>query len=179
MPRRTLFSGIAIAVLIGAYFVTKSMIRAHVDALIKGAVDRPLPAFALVDRDGRSWTLADLTGRRVVLHFFRSRCGSCDVEAPAMRRLEQELPQDVVMLHVMTDAVMDFAPELTAATLQHKRFTRPVLMADAAFMDAFHTVKWSQVTPITYVVDAAGVVRFGLRGGQDESSVQRALAAVR
>jgi len=166
-------------VLVVAWFAITAAIRRHVDGLIEHSVGRSLPAFRLADRDGRAWTDADLRGKRAVLHFFRSRCGSCDVEAPALRELEQRLPDDVVLLHVMTDAVLDFPAELTAATLEHKQFRRPVLMADAAFVDAFHQVKWSNVTPITYVVDAASVVRFGLRGMQTVASIEQALAAAR
>ena len=54
-----------------------------------------------------------------------------------------------------------------------------MLLADAAFADAFHKSQWSQVTPITYVVDAQGFVRFGLRGGQSKAAIEQALAAAR
>lgn len=177
--RRSLWSALVLAVLVGGGFAAKALVRAHVDGLIQHAVDQPLPAFALVDRDGRTWTAADLAGRRAVLHFFRSFCGSCDAEAPAIRALEQALPADVVLLHVMTDAVLGFEPAQTAATIAHDGFTRPILMADAAFADALHGVKWSQVTPITYVVDARGTVRFGLRGMQTQAAIEAALAAIR
>lgn len=156
-----------------------AVIRSHVDGLIESAVDNPMPAFSAVDRDGRTWTAAELAGKPLVLHFFRSRCHSCDVEAPDIRQVESELPDDVVLLHVMTDRVMKFDEELTQQTIAHKQFTRPILMADAAFMDAFHTVRWSQVTPITYVADGKGVVRYALRGRQTRDVVMQAVAAVR
>jgi peroxiredoxin len=175
MSRRTLFALIVPLVLIGAYFGVTAWIRAHVDDLIQHSVGQPLPAFSLVDRSGRTWTRADVEGKRAVLHFFRSRCHSCDVEAPEIRSLEQRLPEDTVLVHVMTDRVLDFDPEWTKATIEHKQFTRPILMADQAFMDAFHTVSWSNVTPISYVVDAEGVVRFGLRGAQTVASIEAAL----
>lgn len=177
--RRTLLLLLVPVGLVIAWFVVSAVVRRHVDSLIEHSVGRSLPAFRLADRDGRTWTEQDLRGRRAVLHFFRSKCGSCDAEAPALRELEQRLPDDAVLLHVMTDAVLDFPAELTQATLAHKQFRRPVLMADAAFVDAFHQVKWSNVTPITYVVDAVGVVRFGLRGMQTVASIEQALAAAR
>ncbi|HEX5051700.1 MAG TPA: TlpA disulfide reductase family protein [Planctomycetota bacterium] len=177
--RRTLLSLLFVLALGAAWFGVTSYIRAHVDDLIHASVGRHLPAFSLVDRTGRTWTDADVQGRRAVLHFFRSRCGACEAEAPAIRALEANLPGDVVLLHVMTDAVLEFEPELTAQTLAGKRFTRPVLMADAAFVNAFHKLAWSSVTPITYVVDAGGVVRFGLRGAQTEAAIEQALAAAR
>jgi peroxiredoxin len=179
LRRRLLLALLAPVVLVAAYFAVMAYIRAHVDDLIQHSVGRPLPAFSLADRAGRIWTAADLQGKRAVLHFFRSRCHSCDAEAPAIRAVESALPADAVLLHVMTDAVLGFDPDLTAQTIAGKRFANPVLMADRAFVEAFHTLKWSNVTPITYVADAKGVVRFGLRGAQTREAIERALAAAR
>lgn len=178
MSRRTLLGLAVPLLLLAAYFGVTGYIRAHVDDLIRHAVDRPLPDFSLVDRDGRTWTKAELAGKRVVLHFFRSYCHSCDVEAPAIRALEARADDDTVWLHVMTDVLLDVDAATTAATIARKQFRAPVLMADDAFMEKFHKADWSQVTPITYVVDAAGVVRYGLRGLQTEASVAEAVDAV-
>lgn len=179
MSRRSRFSLWFALALAAAYLVVTTVVRRYVDGVIQHAVGHDLPAFSLVDRAGTTWTAAALRGKRVVLHFFRSHCEACDAEAPALRDLENALPADVVLLHVMTDAVLRFPPELTAETIAAKNFARPVLMADAAFVDAFHTVKWSSVTPITYVVDAQGVVRFGLRGKQTRATIEQALDAAR
>ncbi|MEO6594236.1 MAG: TlpA disulfide reductase family protein [Planctomycetota bacterium] len=179
MKRRTLLSLLFALALVAAYFGVTSYIRAHVDELIQHSVGKHLPSFLLADRSGKTWTAADLQGKRAILHFFRSRCHSCEVEAPAIRALEAKLPADVVLLHVMTDAVLEFDPELTAQTIASKQFARPVLMADAPFVNEFHRLKWSNVTPITYVVDAAGVVRFGLRGAQTQAAIEAALVAAR
>lgn len=177
MSRRTLMGLIVPVVLIAAYFGVTSYVRAHVSGLIEHAVDKPLPDFKLVDRSGKTWTKADLAGKRAVLHFFRSHCHSCEVEAPAIRALEKRKPKEVIWLHVMTDVVMDVTPDVTEATIARKQFTQPILMADEAFMDLFHKASWAQVTPITYVVDEKGTVRFGLRGKQTESAIDEAVAA--
>ena len=174
--RRLWLALAVVALLVGGYFAVTAAVRAHVDGVIAGALDKPLPEFTLTARDGRQWTAADLRGRRVVLHFFRSRCAACAAEAPEICALEQQLPEGVVLLHVMTDRVMGFDEALTRATLAHDGFAAPVLMADAGFMDAFHSVAWSKVTPITYVVDAAGMVRFGLLGLQSRAAILAALA---
>ncbi|HZN39176.1 MAG TPA: TlpA disulfide reductase family protein [Planctomycetota bacterium] len=178
MSRRTVFS-LVLLLLVAAWFLVTGLVRAHVNDLIQESVGKHMPDFSLADHSGRVWTAADLKGKRAVLHFFRSRCHSCDVEAPAMLELEGKLSEDTVLLHVMTDAVLDFPAELTTETIAKKNFQRPVLLADAKFVDAFHQVKWSNVTPITYVVDAAGVIRFGLRGAQTRGAIEEALAAAR
>lgn len=178
MSRRTLIGLIVPLVLIAAYFGVTSYIRAQVNDLIQHAVDQPLPAFSLLDRTGKRWSNQDLVGKRAVLHFFRSRCHSCEVEAPVIRELEKERADDVVWLHVMTDVVLDVGEDVTAATIASKDYTAPILMADAPFVELFHKAKYAQVTPVTYVIDAKGVVRFGLRGSQDAATVRQALAAV-
>ncbi|MFT7535882.1 MAG: peroxiredoxin [Hyphomicrobiaceae bacterium] len=178
MSRRTLISLIVPLVLIAAYFGVTSYVRAHVTDLIQHAVDKPLPDFQLVDRAGKQWSKKDLAGKRAVLHFFRSHCHSCDVEAPAIRELEKGKPDDVVWLHVMTDVVLDVTPATTDATIARKEFTEPILMADVPFVELFHKAKWAQVTPITYVIDKNGIVRYGLRGRQEAATVRQAIAAV-
>jgi peroxiredoxin len=177
MSRRTIISLIVPLILIAAYFGVMSYYRAHVTALIRHAVEKPLPDFQLVDLDGKQWTNEDLAGKRAVLHFFRSHCHSCDVEAPAIRELEKSKPADVVWLHVMTDVVLDVTPATTAATIMRKKFTEPILMADVAFVELFHKAKWAKVTPVTYVIDKAGIVRYGLRGLQDAATIRQAIDA--
>lgn len=178
MSRRTLISLIVPLVLIAAYFGVTSYVRAHVTDLIQHAVDKPLPDFQLLDRDGKQWSKQDLAGKRAVLHFFRSHCHSCEVEAPSIRELEKGKPDDVVWLHVMTDVVLDVTPATTKATIARKKFTEPILMADVAFVELFHKAKWAQVTPITYIIDKAGIVRYGLRGRQEAATVRQAIDAV-
>ena len=178
MSRRTVLGLVIPLVLIAAYFGVTGYIRSHVTDLIQHAVDKPLPDFMLVDRDGKTWTKKDLLGKRAVLHFFRSYCHSCEVEAPAIRALEKSKADDTVWLHVMTDVVLDVDKETTEATIASKKFTEPILMADEAFMELFHRAQWSQVTPITYVIDKEGTVRFGLRGMQSEDAIAAAVSAV-
>ena len=179
MSRRTLLSLLVPLLLVAGYFVVTDQVSRHVDSLIQDAVARPLPRFSVADRAGKVWTNGALLGKRAVLHFFRSRCSACDAEAPAMRELEANLPADVVLLHVMTDAVLRFPAAESEATIANKGYVRPIVMADAAFADAFHKSSWSQVTPITYVADAQGVVRFALRGKQTRAAIEQALAAAR
>ncbi|MBL8756507.1 MAG: TlpA family protein disulfide reductase [Planctomycetes bacterium] len=179
MSRRTRIAVVVAALLGIAYWTAPLLVRRHVDGLIQHSVGRPLPDFTLVDRGGTSWTTAGLRGKRVVLHFFRSRCHSCDLEAAAIRDLEANLPGDVVLLHVMNDVVQGFPSVETEATIAAKGFTRPIALADRAFADAFHGASWSNVTPVTYVVDAQGIVRYGLRGAQTRASIEQAIDAVR
>lgn len=177
--RRTWFSLLLPVVLVGGWYGGKALVRGHVDGLIQASVGVELPAFAVADRSGRTWTAAELRGRPAVLHFFRSKCHSCEAEAEGYRKFETALQDGrAVLLHVCTDRVLEFEPELTEATIRQKQFAAPILMADVAFVDAFHRAKWSNVTPVTYVVDASGRIHSALRGLQTFDQLQAALAAV-
>jgi peroxiredoxin len=179
MSLRTRLSLLTPILLVAAWYGGKALVRSHVDGLIHAAVDQDLPKFSLQDRAGSTWTRESTKGKPLVLHFLRSRCGSCDVEAPDYRRFESlanELGAQV--LHVFTDRVLDFPPELTEKTIANKNFKAPVLLADAAFVDAFHSAKWSNVTPVTYVADAKGTIRYALRGGQTADALVAAVRSV-
>ena len=170
--RRTLWFLSIAALLVVAVFVAPAAVRAWVSSEIEANVDQPLPAFRVADRSGVEWSPDALRGKVAVLHFFRSRCGSCSVQAPQIRELQAAAdPEQVVFLGVMTDALQSFYSEDEAQeTLARYGFRHPVLMADAAFADAFHGTMWSHVTPVTYVADGTGRIRFAFRGleGADE-----------
>lgn len=176
MSRRTLIGLAVPAALVLAWFAVKQGVRSHVDGVIHAAIGRPLADFSLEDTTGRRWSKADLAGKRVVLHFFRSHCPTCDVEAPEYRAFELAVGEAALVLHVVTDRVMGFAPEQTTKTIAQKAFRQPVLFADEAFMDALHRVEWSRVTPVTYFVDREGTIRTALRGRQVEATLHDQLA---
>jgi peroxiredoxin len=176
--RRLILLGLVVA-LAAAWYGGKAIVRAHVDGVLQRRVGSALPAFVLRDRAGAEWTPGRLAGRPALLHFFRSRCENCAIEAPEYRQLERELPpEQATILHVMTDAVLGFPAAETAATIAHDAFARPVAIADATFVDAFHTVRWSNVTPVTYVVGRDGAICAALRGRQTAPGLRAALAAL-
>ncbi len=68
-------------------------------------VDSPLvgkPAPAIVGRDlaRRQWTLADGRGRVVWVNFWATNCEPCRTEMPAMQRLAEAHPDDLLILGV-------------------------------------------------------------------------------
>jgi len=180
LSTRTRISLLSPLLLVVAWYGGKALVRSHVDGRIQASVDHDLPQFTLPDRGGATWSKERVVGKPLVLHFLRSRCGSCDVEADDYRRFEARANElGFTVLHVFTDRVLDFPPDLTERTIAGKNFASPVLLADAAFVDAFHSAKWSNVTPVTYVADAKGRIRYALRGGQTQAALEAAVAAVK
>lgn len=134
-----------------------------------------MPVFSLQDRTGRHWTQQDLRGKVTILNFFRSRCAGCLKECEAIRAIAAEGEvTGVQVLSVMLDDVEGYPAEVTSRTLETFAYRHPVLMANADFVEAFHGVGWSHVTPITYVIDAKGVVTKSLRGHQPVETLRAA-----
>ena len=157
-----------------------AIIRSHVDSRIEASLNLPLPSFTLKDDDGRVFSTESLKGKLIVLNFTRSKCRGCEIEKPDLKAFAAELdPDETTLLSVMTDRVMGFPEETTAETLRRAGFDHPVLMADEAFMDAFHGSSWAKVTPVTYFADRNGRVVTSLRGAGTLEDFRRGLALAR
>jgi thiol-disulfide isomerase/thioredoxin len=176
--RRKLIGLASLALLVGAFVAGKAVVRARVDAAVQGPVGRELAPFSLPKANGDG-AYVYRPGRPLLLHFFRSHCEACEAEAEAYRQLERELAPTFALVHVMTDRVLGFKEADTAATLERKDFTAPVVMADAAFLDTFHSAGWARITPVTYAADGKGVIRLALRGRQTLEDLRAAVRSVR
>jgi thiol-disulfide isomerase/thioredoxin len=119
----------------------------------------PAPALALSDIDGKAFRLADHRGRWVFVHFWASWCGPCRREIPAIQRMVEKLPQQLLLAIVNTaedeDTVFNFlgvlAPDLV-----------PLLDRDGLV-----TEQWQpRGLPATYLVDPQGRIRFQALGGR-------------
>jgi len=162
--KRLLYFFAALAALFVVYQSAMWGIRRYTSGLIDDVAGRELPDFSLRDLEGRTVTRDSLLGRTIVLNFFRSKCHGCREERDDIVRLARELdPDEVALVGIMVDRVQGFPPEVTARTLAEFGYEHPVLMADEAFVDAFHGAGWSQITPITYIADAKGVIVACLR----------------
>lgn len=155
-----------------------ALVRAYVDSRIESRVGETALDFEVQDVEGRTWRLAELRGRVVVLNFFRSRCVGCLAERDAIRALAERLdPERAVLLGVLVDRVQGFDEATTEATLARMGYTHPILVADAPFADAFHGAGWTHVTPVTYVLDEEGRIAASLRGHQELDALLAALPA--
>lgn len=164
-------SGLRVLLVLAALFVVYQGVmygvRRHVDGLIEENTGATLFDFELADLDGTMWRAADLRGKKVVLNFFRSKCQNCQFEASVIRELVRRVdPEEVVVLGLMMDRVQGFSTRDTQRTLVEFGYDHPVLMADEAFVEAFHGAGWANVTPVTYIADAEGRIVASLRGHQ-------------
>jgi len=120
--------------------------------------DRPLPAFDLPGLgDGAAGlSSADLAGGITVLNLFASWCIPCEAEHPFITRLSGEQGLRVVGIAWMDD------PAATAAWLaEHGNpYARIGVDRTAALQQALDV----KGVPTTFIVDAAGSIRFAREG---------------
>ena len=125
-------------------------------------IERPLPPFALVDLAGRTWTEADLKGKRTLINFWATWCVPCQLEMPLLEKLAAELAgkPDVLLLTLNMDQNPGIVPAFVAA----KKMTLPALLA----ADYVSGTLGNFSIPRNWIVDEAGVVRFEHSGFSPE-----------
>jgi len=128
----------------------------------RGLVGKPAPDFVLDvvhngDRGDRVH-LAELKGHPVVLDFWATWCGPCQVQAPVLDRLSRRLgPRGLVVLGIDTND----QPGLAARFALQKGLSYPIVY-DAG--DQTATLYGVGTLPTLFVIDAGGqvvAVRFG------------------
>ncbi|MEO6577921.1 MAG: TlpA disulfide reductase family protein, partial [Candidatus Limnocylindria bacterium] len=102
---------VGIAVLLGV-LATIPVLRGTPDGRSGPLVGQPAPALTGTDLDGRTWSLDDVGGRLVWVNFWATSCEPCRTEMPAMQRLAEAYPDELLILGVDWgeggDAVADF-----------------------------------------------------------------------
>jgi thiol-disulfide isomerase/thioredoxin len=102
-----LLLGTALAVL-----ATIPLLRGEPDGRLGSLVGRPAPALSLTDLEGNRRSVADANGRLVWVNFWATSCEPCRTEMPAMQRLAEAYPDELLILGVDwgegRDAVIDF-----------------------------------------------------------------------
>jgi cytochrome c biogenesis protein CcmG, thiol:disulfide interchange protein DsbE len=117
------------------------------------AIGRPAPPLIVPQLDGREFDLAKLRGKVVLVNFWATWCSPCRSEMPtldAFYRRYHARGLDVLGLSI------DEAPDAPRVRQVMRRFSYPGALASAARVNGFGE---PVAVPVTYVIDAHGVVR--------------------
>ncbi len=115
---------------------------------------RQLPTFELADLSGKTWKLATLEGKSVLINIWATWCGPCNAELPHLQKL-YETVKDRPGLQILTFNI-DEDLGLVEPFMKEKGYTFPVMPAFSfvtTLLDGF-------AIPQNWIVDPKGVWRW-------------------
>jgi cytochrome c biogenesis protein CcmG/thiol:disulfide interchange protein DsbE len=113
----------------------------------------PAPDFQLQALDGSSFRLSDLRGHPILINFWATWCGPCQLEMPLIEQYYQKYNPNLVVLAVNND---EPEPDVRAFVTSHK-LTFPVLLDPGAKVEDLYRVR---AFPTTFFVDKSGTIRY-------------------
>lgn len=151
----------AVALALLLVYLAPGVTDSHVDDLVSGdaaadsaAVGRPAPLhFTLKDMNGVDVSLQSFKGKVVLVNFWATWCGPCELEIPWLVELQRTYRDDLVVLGVSMD---DTAAQLKPYAAD-KKMNYPVLVGldRDDVKDAFGPLFG---IPVTIFIDRDGVI---------------------
>ncbi len=135
------------------------------------AVGQPAPQLVVPQLDGHQFDLAKLRGKVVLVNVWATWCSPCRVEMPTLNAFYRRYhSHGLVLLGLSIDEASD------AAQVQQvmRQFSYPAALASAAKINGFGD---PIAVPITYVIDAHGVIRAQLQAEGPSGVSEQALEA--
>jgi peroxiredoxin len=135
---------------------------------------QPAPAFRLADASGTDKQATDYRGKVVLLNFWATACGGCQLEIPWLIELESAHKSDsFTVVGVSMDTSYEGSRSADEAWSKVKPFVQdhklnyPVLMGDAALITSYKL----GAVPATYLIDKQGRIAAIYSGVADKSDV--------
>jgi peroxiredoxin len=149
--------------------VGKSPARHPPPGLMPAARRKPAPALRVTDFDGRTVTLDGFRGRPVVVNFFESWCGICQVEQPDLTKVAAEFAGRAGFVGV------SYHDTEAAGRAYQRRFRISYPLANDPSGRTW--ARWGvPYQPVTVLVDTQGRVAERFDGGTTGGTLRAALA---
>ena len=130
-------------------------------------LNRLAPEFIRTDLNGRPVDLKALRGKVVLLNFWASWCGPCQVELPKFQSWQSQY--GAAGLQVLTISMDDSAAP-ARASVRKLHLDLPVLMGDERLGREYGGILG---LPVTFLINRDGTVADRVEGGADLVSMER------
>ena len=134
------------------------------------AAGQPAPAFSAHDLNGKPISLADYSGKPVMLTFWSPDCGACREELPTLQTIAADPNATVTLVTVVskvpTAEVQQFVAEAG--------LTFPVIVDEAGKIAADYEIVG---VPVSYFINPDGTVDHSIIGAGREGDLQNNLFA--
>lgn len=132
------------------------------------------PAFQLTSIDEQ--TTYEVGGKRdkpVIINFWASWCGPCDIEAPDLMKIYDKYKDkvDLYAVNATTHDTLRGAKDF----VKEKGLTFPILMDSKGKTEEAYKI---YAYPVSLIVDRDGVVRYRIEGGQSVADWEKMLKDV-
>jgi len=131
-------------------------------------IKKEAPSFSLVNREGKTVSLADLKGKVVVLDFWATWCGPCVMSFPGMQAAVNKYKDDkeVEFLFIDTWQREENYKELVEQFITKNNYTFHVLFDEMKDRTKATTTAYGvKGIPHKVVIDKEGFIRFESSGG--------------
>jgi peroxiredoxin len=136
---------------------------------------KPMPDARFNLLDGRTLDSVDLRGRTVLVSFWSVTCAICLRDMPRLTRLQETLA-DRKLLVIGVALPSDPPPAVIDVVKQREPGYAIALDVHGEVSRAFGDVK---LTPTTFLIDPAGVIRYTERGPLDETRIRATILTFR
>jgi thiol-disulfide isomerase/thioredoxin len=147
-------------------------------AVTSGLLDKPAPAFSLLDLNGKKVSLKDFKGHPLLVNFWGTYCGPCKIEMPWLEEFHKKYAgQGFEVVGVTYDS--EVGKETIAKSTRQLGVTYPILLSDRNAEKAY--LSDSEVLPMSFYINRTGRVVEVTAGINDkaelESIVQKTIAS--
>ena len=116
-------------------------------------VNSPAPDFQLQNLSGEALRLSDFRGKPVLINFWATWCGPCQLEMPLIQKYYEKHSPDLVVLAVNNDEPRD----AVQAFVDQMKLTFPILLDPGARVEDQYRVR---AFPTSLFINREGLIRY-------------------